>query len=67
VLARSSKPIRKYAFGCLVNLMEKQFKKLAKRFFKKTITFREHPTKGRRPNLKSMYEFTRLLKQKVVI
>jgi hypothetical protein len=47
--------------------MEKQFKKLAKRLFKKTITFREHPTKGRRPNLKSMYEFTRLLKQKVVI
>jgi hypothetical protein len=40
---------------------------LAKGFFSKTITLIEHPTKGGRPKLKSMYEFTRLLKRKVVI
>jgi hypothetical protein len=28
----------------------------------KKITFKEHPAKGGRPNLKSMYEFTRMLK-----
>jgi hypothetical protein len=50
-----------------VNLKEKQLEKLAKGLFSKTITFKEHPKKGRRPNLKSTYEFTRLFKWKVVI
>jgi hypothetical protein len=62
VPSRPSKPIGKFAFGCLVNLKEKQFKKLAKGLLFKAITFKEHPTKGRMPNLESMYGFTRLLK-----
>jgi hypothetical protein len=33
----------------------------------KVITLNEHPSKGGRLNLKPMYEFTRLLKLKVVI
>jgi hypothetical protein len=33
----------------------------------KMIPLMEHPTKGRTLKLKSMYEFTRLLKRKVVI
>jgi len=41
--------------------------KLARGLLVKIITLKEHPTKGRRPELKSMYEFTRLLKKKVVI
>jgi hypothetical protein len=51
----------------LAHFKEKQFKKLARRFISKAITLRECPTKGGRPNLKSMYEFTRLFKWKVVI
>jgi hypothetical protein len=61
------KPIGKSTFDCLANLKEAQLKKLARGFLVKTITLREHPTKGGRPKLKSMYEFTRLLKPKVVI
>jgi hypothetical protein len=51
----------------LANLKERQFEKLARGFLSKAITFREHPTKGGRPNLKSMYKFTRLLKWETVI
>jgi hypothetical protein len=40
---------------------------LAKGILSKTITFKEHLVKGGRPNVKSMYEFTRMLKWKVVI
>jgi hypothetical protein len=57
-----TKLIGKYAFGCLVNLMEKQLEKLAKGLCSKIITFKERIVKGGRLNLKSMYEFTRLLK-----
>jgi hypothetical protein len=46
----------------LANLKEKQVEKLAKGFLSKAITLKEHLVKGGRPNLKSMYEFTRLLK-----
>ncbi len=67
MLAHLSKSIGKSTFGCLVNLKEKQLKKLTIGFFSKTITLKERPRKGGRPNLKSMYEFTRLFKQKVVI
>jgi hypothetical protein len=41
--------------------------KLAKGLFMNKITLRECPTKGRRLELKFMYEFTRFLKRKVVI
>jgi hypothetical protein len=51
----------------LANLKEKQFEMLTRGFLSKAITFKKRPTKGRRLNLKSMYEFTRLLKWKVVI
>jgi hypothetical protein len=40
---------------------------LAKGLLSKTITLRERLVKGRRPNLKSMYEFTRMLKWKAMI
>jgi hypothetical protein len=50
----------------LANLKEKQFEKLARGFLSKAITLQKHPTKGGRPNLKSMYEFTRLLKWKAM-
>ncbi len=64
MLAHSLKPIGKFAFNYLANLKEKQLEKLARGLLPKTITFRERPTKGGRPNLKSMYKFTRMLKQK---
>ncbi len=67
MLAHLLKLIRKSSFGCLANLKEKQLKKLASRLLSKTITFKESPTKGGRPNLKSMYKFTRMLKQKAMI
>jgi hypothetical protein len=67
VPAHPPKSIEKFVFGCLVNLKEKQLKKLARGLFSKTITLIEHLRKGGRPNLKSMYEFTRMLKLKVVI
>jgi hypothetical protein len=68
VLACPSKPIGKSTFGCLANLKEKQLEKLAKGLFDHTITLPEHPVKGgRRPNLKSIYKFKKVLKQKVVI
>jgi hypothetical protein len=67
VLAHLPKPIRKSIFDCLANLKEKQLQKLVKGFLSKTITSIEHPIKGRRPNLKSMYKFIRLFKWKVVI
>lgn len=67
VPTRPPKLIRKFAFGCLINSKETQFEKLAKGFLAKTIIFRECPTKGGRSELKSMYEFTRLLKWKIVI
>ncbi len=50
-----------------MNLKEKQLEKLAKGLLSKTITHIEHPMKGGRPNLKSMYEFTRMLKRKAMI
>jgi hypothetical protein len=56
------KLIRKSTFNYLSNLKETQLENLVKGFFVKTITFREHLTKGGRLELKSMYEFTRLLK-----
>jgi len=40
---------------------------LAKGLFSKIIPLREHPMKGGRPNLKSMYEFTWMFKPKVMI
>jgi hypothetical protein len=61
------KSIRKSTFSYFTNLKEKQFEKLVRGFLSKAITFKEHLMKGRRPNLKSMYKFTRVLKQKVVI
>ncbi len=61
------KPIGKSTFGCLTNPKEKQLKKLAKGLLSKKITLREHQVKGRRPNFKSMYKFTRMLKQKAMI
>jgi hypothetical protein len=67
VLACPPKLIGKFAFNCLANVKEKQLEKLAKGFFSKTITLIKHPTKGGRPNLKSMHESTRLLKRKAVI
>jgi hypothetical protein len=67
VLACLLKPIRKFAFSYLTNLKEKQLEKLARGFLSKTITFKECPTKEGRPNLKSMYEFKRLLKWKAMI
>jgi hypothetical protein len=67
VPTRMPKPIGKFAFNCLANLKEIQLDKLVKRFIAKNITLRECPTKGGRPELKSMYKFTRLLKKKVVI
>ncbi len=66
MLAHSLKLIGKFAFSYLANLKEKQLEKLAKGLLPKTITFRERPTKGGRPNLKSMYKFTRMLKQKAM-
>jgi hypothetical protein len=39
-----------------------QIEKLVRGLFMKMITLKEHPTKGGRPKLKSMYKFTRLLK-----
>jgi hypothetical protein len=46
----------------LANLKEKQLEKLARGLLPKTITLIERPMKGGRPNLKSMYEFTKMLK-----
>jgi hypothetical protein len=57
----------KIYFWLLVNFKEKQFKKLARGLLSKTITLRERLVKGRRPNLKSMYKFTRMFKRKGVI
>jgi hypothetical protein len=45
-----------------VNLKEKQLEKLARGLLSKIITLIKHPMKGGRPNLKSMYEFTRMFK-----
>jgi len=67
VFVQSVEWIRKFGFNCLAHFKEKQFENLARRFISKAITLRKCPTKGGRPNLKSMYEFTRLLKWKVVI
>ncbi len=65
--AHLPKSTEKFVFGCLVNLKEKQLKKLARGLLSKTIALKEHPTKGGGLNVKSMYEFTRMLKLKVVI
>jgi hypothetical protein len=54
VLACLSKLIGKHAFGCLVNLMEKQLGKLARGLLSKVITIKDRLVKGGRPNLKSM-------------
>ncbi len=43
VPTHSPKLIRKYVFGCLANLKEKQLEKLAKAFLSKAITLKEHP------------------------
>ncbi len=67
MFAQSLEWIKKFVFDYLANLKERQFEKLARGFLSKAITFRECPTKGGRPNLKSMYEFTRLLKWKALI
>jgi hypothetical protein len=67
VPAHSPKLIGNFVFNYLVNFKEKQLEKLAKGLLSKTITFGECPTKGGRPNLKSMYEFTRMFKLKAMI
>jgi hypothetical protein len=67
VPTRLPKSIRKFAFGCLINLKETQLEKLARGLLTKTIIFRECPAKVGRLELKSMYEFTRLFKQKAMI
>jgi hypothetical protein len=46
---------------------EKQLNKLARGLLSKAITFKKCSVKGGRLNLKSMYEFTRLLKWKAMI
>jgi hypothetical protein len=56
MLACLSKLIGKHVFDCLVNLMEKQLKKLARGLLSRIITIKERLIKGRRPNLKSMYK-----------
>jgi hypothetical protein len=56
------KAIGKYSFGCSEDLKEIQLEKLVRGLLMKIITLKEHPTKGGRPELKSMYKFTRLLK-----
>jgi hypothetical protein len=67
VLVCPPKLISKSAFNCLANLKETQLEKLAKGLLVKMITLRERLAKGRRLKLKSMHEFTRVLKRKVVI
>ncbi len=68
VFTRPLKLIRKLSFGCFTNLKEKQFEKLARGLFDHTIMLRECLAKGgERPNLKSIYKITRVLKQKSVI
>ncbi len=57
----------KIYFWLFSKLQGKKLKKLAKGLFSKTITFREHPMKGRWPNLKSMYKFTRMFKHTTMI
>jgi hypothetical protein len=59
--------IGKSTFGCLANLKEKQLEKLAKGLLSKAVTLKEHLAKGGRLSLKSIYEFTRLLKRKAMI
>jgi hypothetical protein len=63
----STKTDWKISFRLLVNLKEKQLKKLAKGLLSKVITLKEHLAKGGKPNLKSMYKLTMILKRKVVI
>ncbi len=61
-------PIGKSTFGCLLNLKEKQLEKLAWDFLAKIIIIHDWLAKGRgRPDLKSMYKFTKQLMRKVVI
>jgi hypothetical protein len=67
VLTCPPKSIRKSTFSCLTSLKVKQFKKLARGLLSKAIKFRKCLVKGKRLNLKSMYEFTRLLKWKAMI
>ncbi len=63
-----AKLIGKSTFSCLANLKQKQFKKLAKGLLGKVITFCKHQAKGGgQLDLKSMYEFIRLLKWKIII
>jgi hypothetical protein len=45
----------------------KQCEKLVRGLLSKKMTLKEHLVKGRRPNLKSTYKFTRMLKWKVMI
>jgi hypothetical protein len=60
--------IKNLTFGCLANLKEKQLEKLARGLFYHIIMLWECLAKGGgRPDLKSMYEITRALKQKLVI
>jgi hypothetical protein len=61
------KLIGKSTFDCMAHLNKIRLEKLVKRPFTKIITIRECLTKGRKPKLKSMYEFRRLLKRKFVI
>jgi hypothetical protein len=60
-----TKPIGKSTFDCLANLKEKQHEKLSWGLLSKTITFKERLMKGGKPNLKSMYEFTRRLSKRL--
>jgi hypothetical protein len=59
VLTHLPKPIRKCVFGFLANRKEKQLEKLARGLLSKAITFKDHPTKGRKLDFKSTYKFTR--------
>jgi hypothetical protein len=45
VLTCPPEPIKKFTFGCLVNLKKKQLKKLTRGLLAKMITFKERPMK----------------------
>jgi NAD kinase len=60
--------VGKSTFGYLLNMKEKQLKKLAQSLLAKTITIHDRPTKGgEQLDLKSMHKSTKLLKRKAII
>jgi len=62
VLVRPLKPIRKFTFGYLMNLKEKQFKKLARGLIYNCMIYLQ----GGELDLKSMHEFTKVLKEVMI-